>query len=137
MRRNYSFLSEGTRGHDSQAVQPVPPVFQPIVLIFIDMNILWTDAECHGIPRKFVEGCLKAVIQFHLEVFKPKCWVPAVTCDVCFYEVHGWRADETADELVFGFVIERRWIGNLLDFPSLSTTIWSPIVIASTWSCVT
>ena len=33
------------------------------------------------------------------------------------YKVHRWSADEAADELVRGFVIERRRIGNLLDFP--------------------
>ena len=52
-------------------------------------------------------------------------------------EVHARRTEKAGDEAVGRAVVELERRADLLDLPSLRTTILLAIVMASVWSCVT
>ena len=60
-----------------------------------------------------------------------------VSASVRLDEVHRRAADEAGDEEVDGSVEDRLRIARLLEQAAPETATRSPIVIASTWSCVT
>jgi hypothetical protein len=61
----------------------------------------------------------------------------AVARDGRLEQVHGRRADEARDEEVDGASYSRCGVSTCCSTPSRITATRSPIVIASTWSCVT